>query len=151
MIEQKLKYVRDFQSRHPNSHIGGSIGLMIHGVRIGRSLEFSDLDIVVDVFDKSSKDGKELKSSSNDFEFVLTENDGCDNHFKIDIKVDKSMEYCVLNEDGYDYNVSLLSDIMFYKRLYSFTGVFKHYADIEFIETGVRPIEAVDEYDLLFL
>ena len=49
LMQLKLDFLREFQSNYPKSHVGGSIGLMLHGVDLKRDLNLSDLDIVMEV------------------------------------------------------------------------------------------------------
>ena len=71
-------------------------------------------------------------------------------YVKHDICVNSEQEFQVIERNGEKYNVSLFENIMKFKREYADKGVFKHKADIEAIETGVRPVEKFDNIDLGF-
>jgi hypothetical protein len=152
LIEFKLKTLRDFQSKYPTSHVGGSIGLMLHGVSVHRDLSISDLDITIDdfKFDSNKSTDFEERSDNNDFDYCLkTSESGY--YTKIDIRVnpEPSFEQVVFN--GIVYNVSKLRDIIFWKNKYADKGSIKHQHDLIAIDTGVRPeLQPVSDDDLLF-
>ena len=145
IIGHKLETIAEFQEKYPNSHIGGSIGLMILGYDLKRNLYDSDLDITVDVFNEITiKDnGLVPRSDGNDFDFSLQKNHPDGLYTKIDIRIDPSQGFDIVEFNGLKYNVSKLADILFWKKKYSDKGVRKHEFDLIAIETGLRPMESV--------
>jgi hypothetical protein len=149
MILHKLETLKEFQAKYPLSHVGGSIGLMIRGVDLKRALYDSDLDITVDVFNEITiKDnGLEARSDGNDFDFCFKKNHSDGLYTKIDIRIDPKSFFDIVEFEGENYNVSILSDILSWKKRYAEKGVLKHKFDIIAIETGVRPPEPQDDFD----
>jgi hypothetical protein len=148
IIELKLKVFREFQLANPTAHLGGSLGLMIRGVDLLRGLSQSDLDVTVDEYDRSSleKDALELSSDFNDFDFCTrkpVQDNG--NYVKMDIRVTPEPSYDKIEFEGFEYNVSKLRDILFWKKKYAQKGVLKHVNDLIAIETGVRPSDIVED------
>ena len=143
-IEYKLEAIRKFQSDYPTSHVGGSIGLMIRGVDLKRSLITSDLDITIDEYDHIIKDnGMEARSDNCDFDLGYRINHTDNYYTKIDIRITPEPSFDVIEFNGYNYNVSKLRDILFWKQKYANKGVVKHQNDLIAIKTGVRPLEPV--------
>lgn len=140
----KLKLVRDFQQRFPGSHVGGSIGLFLHGIDLQRSLDKSDVDMTIQTpIDPSQPLGIENTEESShpeDFDYQFRHYpDGNSAYTKIDINVlpDKQSINIVYKADL--YRVSLKEDILYYKKLYAEKGNQKHIDDLITIETGIRP------------
>jgi hypothetical protein len=149
-IEFKLRVLREFQEEYPQSHVGGSIGLMLHGIYLGRSLENSDLDMKCPKFEIGDYLCKG-KSSGEDFDFtIFAENDKdyldnikngtYDNTelpinycLEIDIKLCNS-KFDIIEFDRHSYNVSKLSTIMYHKTKYAKEGYMKHAQDINFVK-----------------
>jgi hypothetical protein len=44
-MQYKLQILREFQTKYPDSHVGGSIGLYLHGIDLKRDISRTDLDI----------------------------------------------------------------------------------------------------------
>jgi len=147
LFEFKLKVLKEFQDKHPTSHVGGSIGLMLRGIDLQRDLMDSDLDITVDeyVFTEDNVDGLEQRSDGNDFDYCVKRIDN-DLYTKIDIRVNPEPSFETVSYDGVSYNVSKVRDILFWKKKYAKKGVLKHVNDLITIETGVRPKEVEDEW-----
>lgn len=148
LLDLKLKTIRDFQEKHPTSHVGGSFGLFLLGYDLQRDLSYSDLDLICPFFDegnyRNEKDIKET-SDSNDFNFKFVRDFGTV-FVKHDIRIDKTQEFQIVTYEGEKYNVSLFENILKYKKDYAEKGVFKHEADIVAIETGTRPTEYRDDF-----
>ena len=112
------------------------------------------LSIVADTFDLwkllLEYDIKNIKlndidetSDGNDFNYRYRKwiNGDGSIYVKLYISINKEQEFTLVEYQGEKYNVSLFENIMRYKKEYAEKGVFKHKADIEVIETGVRPID----------
>lgn len=142
----KLETIRDFQKTYPESHVGGSFGLFLLGYDLKRDFNDSDLDLISPSFDKNNhtdngmNDDIQETSDSNDFNFNYRRYFGS-YYVKYDISINTEQTYQVIEFEGNSYNVSLFENIMKFKREYANKGVFKHKADIEAIETGVRPVD----------
>lgn len=139
-IIHKLETVLWFQERYPNSHVGGSIGLMIRGIDLQRQLFSSDLDITTDVFEIKDNDELEGRSDNNDFDYALKKPHSDGFYTKIDIRISTEPLFDIIEFDGNKYNVSKLRDILFWKKKYADKGIKKHIDDLITIETGTRPI-----------
>jgi len=153
MMAKKLETLREFQAAYPKSHVGGSIGLMILGIDLKRELYWSDLDITVDefTFNKDEFEDVSERSDANDFDYGLKKEFGNGFYQKLDIRIDPAQSFDVINFDGYDYNVSTLDTILYWKDSYSNKGVDKHADDLETIKTGDRPQPKQQEADFNFL
>ena len=116
LIEQKLIFLRKFQSTYPSSHVGGSIGLMIRGIDLKRNLSNSDLDITVDSFVPKKFRLMEERSNNSDFDYgyKIEHEDG--HYTKIDIRVTPEPSFEVIEFEGHKYNVSMLRDIFILER-----------------------------------
>lgn len=148
-VDTKLEALREFQLQYPLSHVGGSIGLLLHGIDLQRDLTGSDLDITTPEFDTSKLAGFDERSDANDFDVNIKKTHG-EAYTKIDIRITPEPPFTVISFDGHLYNVSLLSNIIWWKKKYAEKGVIKHKNDLITIETGVRPIEIKEpENDLL--
>lgn len=141
LIEFKLKALREFQSEYTNSHVGGSIGLMLRGIDLQRDITSSDLDITTDIAPKGNGIfalHEHSESNASDFDFALRKQR--DNlYVKIDVRIDPKAEYDKIEYKGNVYNVSKYNDIIDWKQKYADKGVIKHKHDLIAIETGVRP------------
>ena len=148
-IQLKLETLKEFQTAHPTSHVGGSVGLMLRGIDLKRDLSKSDLDITIDEFELKQLDllGYEEISDGNDFDCVIKKNCNDSYYVKIDIRVCPEPSFDVINYKGIDYNVSKQRDIIFWKTKYANKGVPKHINDLETIKTGIRPLEPVATVD----
>ena len=141
MINSKLSFIRDFQQKHPTSHVGGSMGLFLRGIDLKRDLSISDIDITIDEMNIEQTQKFELRSDSNDFDFSLKHHLGDGYYLKFDIRINPEPSFEIIEFDGEFYNVSKLRDILFWKQKYSNKGVEKHTNDLITIATGIRPFE----------
>lgn len=152
-MQLKLSFLRQFQQTYPNSHVGGSIGLMLHGYDLKRDLSISDLDIVSDVdytFDPYYVNNEIIESSSvEDFatRFIVQHNiesilESIHLHTKVEIRIDTFDKFDVVEYDGYKYNVSKFIDILIWKTKYASKGLRKHISDIYVLTHTELPIDA---------
>lgn len=143
-IEYKLEAIRNFQTNYPTSHVGGSLGLMIRGIDLKRSLIMSDIDITIDEYEEIKTDESlEPRSDNSDFDFAYKINHTDNFYTKIDIRITPEPSFDVVKFNGYSYNVSKLRDILFWKQKYANKGILKHKNDLITMKTGVRPLEQV--------
>lgn len=142
----KLEAVKLIQMKYPIFHVGGSVGLFLHGIRLKRwvSNSSSDIDMVTPYFilpefDNDDVDDdddclyceyKDAKASGNDFDetFILSGEFGT---VKVDYKIDPQQRYEIIDYKGFKYKVSPLMTIMDAKMKYAINGQKKHADDIK--------------------
>ena len=140
-MQYKLEVLRNFQEKYPDSHVGGSVGLYLHGIDLQRDISRTDLDLTVpDWVDELKSDYSTAPSDASDFDYQKIHKSK-DYYFccKMEIRVCPEPSFTVVEHEGHSYNVSLLSNILFWKKKYARKGVQKHIDDLITIETGVRP------------
>ena len=138
-IEEYLKAVKDFQDRIPNSHVGGSIGLFLHGIDLKRSLGQSDIDMTIEDYmpEKFANDKYHESSMPEDFNYKYRYNLSNCYYIKMDIRVCPEPTFEIINRNGIDYRVSKKRDILFWKDKYARKGICKHVDDM-FTITGLE-------------
>lgn len=141
-IIELLCIVKSFQDKFKTAHVGGSIGLMLHGIDLKRDLSKSDIDMTV--ADYIHKDDKpdEFKETSNPDDFDHQYRVNVSNpliYIKMDVRVSPEPSYDVVTYNGINYRVSKLRDIIFWKKKYAKKGVKKHIDDLIVIDGGERP------------
>lgn len=154
-MELKLETLRKFQKKYPTSHVGGSIGLLMQGIELPRDLSKSDLDVVVDEFFSTEEALKEYRerSDTTDFDLNIEADHKGGWYTKIDVRITPEPSFTKIFYNGFNYNVSLLRNILFWKRKYAAKGVKKHINDIYFIENGTlnpEPVTINSDDDLPF-
>ncbi len=145
-----LDLVKEIQKKFPMFHVGGSVGLFLHGVRLKRWRDnsSSDIDMVSPYFvlpegsinldgDENDK-GDEIvyldaKASGNDFDetFMI-------GSIKVDYKIDPKQRYEIIEYDGFKFKVSPLITILDAKMKYALNGQQKHVEDMREMTTGKR-------------
>ena len=138
ILDAKLSLILIIQRNYPTLHVGGSIGLFLHGYE-PRSLNRSDIDAVIDEFNddailKLGAHGTDLYKGSMpsdlDFVFKIPTDSGA---VKLDLRVCPEPSFEVIEYEGYSYNVSKLRDILYWKKQYAKRGVNKHLEDLRSI------------------
>ncbi len=150
-IKPSIDKLKEFQIDYPLSHIGGSLGLFLHGIQLSRFKNFNsqiDFDVILPYYQiiKKKEENNNLKidgvtllekvmeeeevdySSSNDFDEAVFY-DGV----KIDLKVDPHQKYEIINFEDFDFKVSKLENILEAKLRYAMTpskSSVKHKKDI---------------------
>lgn len=150
LMALKLETLKEFQDKYPLSHVGGSIGLMLLGVKLPRELNKSDLDITVDEsFDEvETLKHYDKRSDTTDFDLNIEKNHYGGYYTKIDVRVNPEPSFCQVYFNGIKYNVSLLNNILFWKRKYAAKGFQKHIDDLYFIENlKIKPASIVVNND----
>lgn len=133
-----LNHLRILQEQYPLCHVGGSLGLFLHGVRLKRFLSGSsngDLDVIIPYFTlfENSKgltfEHKNAKASANDFDetFIMTSDKGT---IKVDVRIDPKQAYEIIEYQGFRYKVSKLEIIWEAKLRYALNCQSKHLDDI---------------------
>lgn len=159
LMVEKLSLLRDFQEKYPYAHVGGSIGLMLHGQDLKRDLSTSDLDITnfEEIQIKSDDvDMKELNSSSTDFDSCVLLKGSKDLFLKVDLRISPEPSYETVVYKGFTYNVSKLENILFWKKKCASKGDMKHIKDLvtlgiwneSMLKEGVEPFG--EDWELLF-
>lgn len=143
-IADKLKVVKMFQDKYPNTHVGGSLGLFLHGIDLKRDLNKSDIDLtsaddIQLVFCLENITDLVESSRPGDFNFAFRFNHSQTVYTKIDVRITPEPSFEVINYDGIDYNVSKVRDIIFWKKKYADNNVQKHIDDLIVINGGERP------------
>ena len=130
-MQYKLQMLREFQAKYPDSHVGGSVGLYLHGIDLKRDISKTDLDITMpDWDDELNSTWREEPSDASDFDYQKTYRTP-DYYFccKIEIRVCPEPSFTVVEHEGHKYNVSLLSNIFFWKKKYSRKGCLLYTSD----------------------
>lgn len=150
-VDKKLEIIRQFQNRFPDTHVGGSLGLYLHGIDLKRDLSKSDIDLVAAVplsfQEPLDIENTEESSNAEDFDYSFrTYPMGYDYPYtKVEISVRKFIGWDVIEHEGYSYRVSKLPDIYYFKTKYAMKGVTKHIDDFITIATGGRPDRPIGE------
>lgn len=158
-----LELLRKVQEEYPNTFIAGSLGLFLHGVRLSRWKEFypkaqsntayqymADLDVISPYYinlehNSNLNTGKaeSYNSSGADFtEYVLSTqtksakkfpNNTIEVGVKIELRVNPTEKYEIIEYNNYKYRVSKLQTIIKEKVKYCFEGgnYQKHISDFE--------------------
>ena len=135
-----IDLVKEIQKKFPMFHIGGSVGLFLHGVRLDRWLNCnsssSDLDMISPYFvlpeGKLEESGEEIeyldaKASANDFDETFLVGGT-----KVDLRIDPKQRYEYIEHDGFKFKVSNLMTILEAKMRYALLpNGKKHKEDIE--------------------
>ena len=154
-LDKRLEIYKAIESVHPGCHIGGSIGLFLHGIDLGRTFVDSDIDICS--FKPNGKEFKDLQkrysetglASSTDVDEVTyrseIEENGVEKKIKIEYKYDKTQNFKVVEYKGVTYRVTLPQMILGWKVLFACRGSKKHRADLDklgvkYIKRGACPI-----------
>lgn len=130
----RLNVIKSFQNKFPQAHVGGSIGLMLHGIDLKRDLSNSDIDMTVDDYIPEINEPSDYSynPSSKDFDYQYISGKK-DDYIKMDIRVNPEPGFEIINYNGINYQVSKLRDILFWKRKYAKKGIQKHIDDLKFI------------------
>lgn len=144
----KLSAVKAIQTKYPTFHVGGSIGLFLHGIRLKRwtNKASSDIDMVAPYYilpefndenEKVDDDDDELfceyldaKASGNDFDETFTIS-GEFGTVKVDYRIDPAQRYEIVEFQGFKYKVSPLLTIVNAKMKYAMEGQKKHAEDLK--------------------
>ncbi len=154
----KLESVKQLQTQYPLVHVGGSIGLFLHGIRLKRFYRNeSDIDLVspyfilFEDFGDNQIDYINGKKSSNDFDDNFIFND-----VKVDCRIDPKQRYEIIEYKGFKYKVSQFEVIMAAKVKYAGFGQKKHKDDIREMckvnapQPKQRPVPVFDSNSIPF-
>ena len=156
-LDTRLEIYKEIESAHPGCHIGGSIGLFLHGIDLERTFIDSDIDICSfkphgkRLGLEESRNGyseTELASSTDMDEICYKseiEGDGVEKRIKIEYKYDKTQDFKFVEYKGVTYRVTLPEIILGWKVLFACRGSKKNREDldnlgIKYIKRGGCPI-----------
>jgi hypothetical protein len=152
-LDIRLEIYKEIESSHPGCHIGGSIGLFLHGIDLGRTFIDSDIDICsFKPYGKKLVDSRYTETdlaSSTDMDEVCYKSeikgDGVEKMIKIEYKYDKTQDFKLVEYKGVTYRVTLPEIILGWKVLFACRGSKKHREDldnlgIKYIKRGACPI-----------
>lgn len=149
-LGKRLKIFREIQERCKNScHLGGSIGLFLHGIDLGRNFLNSDLDITFykpkgDIF-PTSKAGKGKIAQVEAFKSAVDMDEFCyfgeiaDQYgdlVKGEFKYDTSQSFDLIEYEGFTYQVTKSDIILGWKVLFASRGSKKHRDDLDRLGIG---------------
>ncbi len=125
-MKKALEIVREIQSQYPAMHVGGSIGLFLHGITLTRFSDWKgDIDMTTDKIVPLNASFDTQRCSFDDFEMRYKKNG-----IGIDIAEDPEQKYDTIFFEGFNYSVTQLERILYYKCAYAIKGVDKHRADM---------------------
>lgn len=148
-LDKRLEIYKAIESVHPGCHIGGSIGLLLHGIDLGRTFVDSDIDICS--FKPNGKEFKDLQkryseiglASSTDIDEVSyrseIEENGIKKRIKIEYKYDRTQDFNLIKYKGVTYKVTKSETILGWKVLFASRGSKKHREDLD--RLGVRYVK----------
>jgi hypothetical protein len=154
-LDKRLEIYKSIESVHPGCLIGGSIGLFLHGIDLGRTFVDSDIDICS--FKPNGKEFKDLQkkysetglASSTDMDEVTYKSeiaeDGIEKRIKIEYKYDRTQDFKLIEYKGVTYRVTLPEIILGWKVLFACRGSKKNRADLDklgvkYLKRGACPI-----------
>ena len=137
-IDKKLELVREIQGQFPGCCLGGSLGLYLHGIKLNRSLEYCDIDIIGKCDLDKIQYSKKLCASSDDFQqvkMVKVE----DRSIKVEVSEKEIVnvigkDFIYIQYENFAFKVHNLNSILDFKKEYANKGSRKHYEDMKVIE-----------------
>src|SRR6188768_2295899 len=111
-MERLLTIIREFQTKF-HTHVGGSVGLFLHGINLQRDLNKSDLDLTATKETLFVSDNLTESSMTEDFDFRFRYYDKS-GYVKVDINIKPESKFSIINYNGFDYKVSLMEDIIYF-------------------------------------
>lgn len=144
-ILKALKAYQDVQHAIPHTHIGGSIGLFLHGIVLPRDWYNGPLDLDVTlredlpenaVYDFMVKDESGL-SSGMDMNYKFAH---VSTGIKVELQIDPDSQYVPVMYKGFIYRVKTIEGIMYWKRKWAVefedSDEDKHRRDLAYLEKG---------------
>lgn len=152
---EKLEALKQFQCDYPESVLGGSIGLFLHGVDLKRDLTMSDLDFCMPNCSRLVEDrlNSELvkqhqENSGSDFRHKVNLNHKAEGYFtKVEVS-ERDCDFVYKTYGGFTYRLQPLSDILLWKAHYAFKGISKHKEDLKEIIYGKFPSAKPDPNEI---
>jgi hypothetical protein len=134
-LSKQLDLIYQLQQKYKDLHVGGSIGLHLHGVKLSRFIGSGDIDLCKAIDDINQKNCKieHDGSSEHDFDYSF-EFQG----IKIELNIDNKQAFDIIEVGGKAYRVSKLETIVYYKKKYANKGYEKHANDLLDIELFLK-------------
>src|SRR5690348_17251384 len=108
-----LNLIFDFQNKYPYSHVGGSIGLFLHGIDLKRHLTQSYIDMTIAHYASDIEfPNMEDSSDNSDFDRSTRINLNDSFYIKMDMRYAPDEPYDLIQFDGRMYRVSKINDII---------------------------------------
>jgi len=143
-LDVRLEIYKEIELAHPGCHIGGSIGLFLHGIDLGRNFIDSDIDICSfqphgSRLTRSNKGYSETElTSSTDMDEMCYKSEvgenGLERKIKIEYKYDRTQDYKIVEYKGVTYRVTSPEIILGWKVLFACRGAKKHREDLDKLE-----------------
>lgn len=156
LLNIKLTIIREFQKKYPNSHVGGSLGLMLLGHNLRRSLNDSDIDMTCDGFNPDDileyDDLTSDRSCVGDFDYAYRQfADG--RSVKVEVAVRQNFDYLKVFYEGNQYNVTNPRRILKFKREYASRGSnqMKHICDLRNIDKSMEIMSQILTINKFFI
>lgn len=133
-MNKKIELIKMLLEKYPESHIGGSFGLLFHGVDLKRQPKDIDLIVKYPIKAKPQLEFGEMDESSdtedfhNRYRYYDTPTDSV--YTKVDISLQPDQKFVVIAYNGITLRVSELPSILLYKGHYARKGVQKHIDDM---------------------
>jgi hypothetical protein len=148
-LNKKLETVRDILASYPTAHVGGSIGLYLQGIDLGRNFETSDIDIIMPKRPSDGTDIAEKDLSNSGFDFTLELLEGGKTPIA-EIAIDPDAEFRTVPYEGHEYRVTDWCYIVSRKAYYASKGNQKQRHDMcNMITVNVNELPTgMHEWDL---
>ena len=135
---EKLEVLKQFQCNYPESVLGGSIGLFLHGVGLKRDLTMSDLDFcmpdcskLINDKLKEEKIAQDKEMSGSDFRYKVNLKHKTESYYtKVEVS-ERDCNFVYKTYKGFTYKLQPLLDIFLWKAHYAFKGIPKHKEDLQ--------------------
>ena len=140
-LDKRLEIYSSIELVHPGCHIGGSIGLFLQGIDLGRDFIESDIDICS--FKPNGKEFKDIQkryseiglASATDIDEISYRSEiseeGVTKKIKIEYKYDRTQDFNLIKYKGVTYKVTKPEIILGWKVLFASRGSKKHRADLD--------------------
>lgn len=127
-IKKQLDIVYVLQHKYPDLHVGGSLGLYLHGIKLSRPISEGDIDLckAIDNINRENEKVDNTGSFQCDFDYRF-EHKG----IVIDLRIDKDQQFDEILYQGRMYRVSKVKTILEFKKKYADKGYDKHAKDLE--------------------
>lgn len=139
-----LNVVKKIQEAHRELILTGSVALYLHGIKF-RRWNFDknvkgDLDFIAPYFVKLHDNKFHVKDYTSAFQDKW-QVDG----YKVEVAIDRTQQYETIELDEFEFKVSPLQDIWYWKMLFAREGKTKHIQDLQ-EALGITPLRNI-EYD----
>jgi len=145
-LQRRLELIREIQRVIPSAHVGGSIGLLLQGIDLGRDFTDSDIDFsiskpsgdffpIIDVKRGDRFYQKKITMSSTEMDeadyFTDITNPKNPGDIKVEFKYDRTQSYDSVKYNGHTYRVTHKNIIIGWKVLFASRNSKKHMEDLD--------------------